>query len=71
LKGVLSKMYQTTRDVRSKMSGDDLICAPCAPMFHVHQICCHYLNIYLHELGHGVIMEKSTLGHSSLYKNMT
>jgi hypothetical protein len=33
-------MYQTTRDIRSKMSGDDLICAPCAPMFHVHQICC-------------------------------
>jgi hypothetical protein len=21
------------------MSGDDLICAPCAPIFHVHQIC--------------------------------
>jgi hypothetical protein len=34
-----NKMYQTTRDVRSKMSGDDLICTPCAPMFHVHQIC--------------------------------
>jgi hydrogenase maturation factor HypF (carbamoyltransferase family) len=22
------------------MSGDDLICAPCAPLFHVQQICC-------------------------------
>jgi hypothetical protein len=21
------------------MSGDDLICAPCAPVFYVHQIC--------------------------------
>jgi hypothetical protein len=36
LEGVLSKIYQTTRDVRSKMSGDDLICAPCASTFYVH-----------------------------------
>jgi hypothetical protein len=37
--GVLSKIYQTTRDVRSKMSGDDLIYALYALNFHVHQIC--------------------------------
>jgi hypothetical protein len=34
-------MYQTNRDVRFKMSGDDLICAP---MFNVHQICCPHKN---------------------------
>jgi hypothetical protein len=36
LEGVFSKIYQTTKDVRSKMSGDDLLCAPCAPIFYVH-----------------------------------
>jgi hypothetical protein len=30
----------------------------------------NYLSIYLHELGHGVITENSTLGHGSLNKNM-
>jgi hypothetical protein len=38
-------MYQTTIDVRYKMSGDDLICAPCTPMFHVHQICCQWKKV--------------------------
>jgi hypothetical protein len=28
-----------------------------------------YLSIRLHELGHGVIMENSNLGHGSLNKN--
>jgi hypothetical protein len=27
------------------MSGDDLICAPCALNFHVHQICSHPKNL--------------------------
>jgi hypothetical protein len=30
----------------------------------------NYLSIYLYVFGHGVIMEKSTLGHGSLNKNM-
>ena len=30
----------------------------------------NYLSIYLYEFGHGVITEKSTLGHGSLNKNM-
>jgi hypothetical protein len=39
--GVFSKIYQTTRDVRCKMSGADLICASYALNFHVPEICCH------------------------------
>jgi hypothetical protein len=30
----------------------------------------NYLSVHLHELGHGVIMEYSNLGHGSLNKNM-
>jgi hypothetical protein len=45
IRGVLSKIYQTARDVRYKMSGNDLICASCALNIHVHQICFSKTNV--------------------------
>jgi hypothetical protein len=47
LECVLGKMYQTTRDVRSKMSGDDLICASYALNIHVHEIYSHQFFLYM------------------------
>jgi hypothetical protein len=38
LESVLSKIYQTIKDIRSKMNGSNLIYALFVLNFHVHQI---------------------------------
>jgi hypothetical protein len=35
---ILSKIYQTHKDIRSKMNDSDLICVPFVLNFHVYHI---------------------------------
>jgi hypothetical protein len=44
------------------MSGDDLICAPCAPVFHVHQICpLFFYNAAKHPLAKNTMVFSNTM----------